>query len=161
MTFKTSLDRLAKGITIGIIVLFSVIIGGQLIPSYLPDPIGSLLLIGLLTGTCLFCFLFRPLNYVLTNDNLVIHRLFNDVTIKRQNIIMAREVNEKDMGLTIRTFGVGGLFGYFGKFSNSKIGRLTMYGTRRNNTVLIETANKKFILTPDEPVEFVRQLLNR
>ena len=161
MTFKTSLDRLAKGITIGIIVLFSFIIGGQLIPAYGLDPIRSLFLIGLLIAICLFCFLFRPLTYVLTNDNLVIHRLFNDVIIKRQNIVTAREVNKKDMGLTIRTFGVGGLFGYFGKFSNSKIGRLTMYGTRRNNAVLIETDKKKFILTPDDPIQFIRQLVNR
>jgi len=161
MTFKTSLDKLAKGITIGVIVIFSFIIGGQLIPAYGLDPIKSLLLIGLLTAICLLCYLFRPLTYILTNDNLVIHRLFNDVIIKRQSILTAREVNKRDMGLTIRTFGVGGLFGYFGKFSNSKIGRLTMYGTRRNNTVLIETAKKKFILTPDEPIEFVRQLLNR
>ena len=68
----------------------------------------------------------------------------------------AREISNNDMGLTIRTFGVGGLFGYFGKFFNSKIGRLTMYGTRRNNTVLIETDNKKIILTPDDPIEFLK-----
>jgi hypothetical protein len=154
----TSLDRLAKGITIGVIILFSAIIGGQLIPSYGLDPIGSTLLIGLLVGICLFCVLFRPLNYVLTGDNLVIHRLFNDITIKRQDILTVREISNKDMGLTVRTFGVGGLFGYFGRFYNSKIGRLTMYGTRRNNTVLIETDNKKIILTPDNPIELVRQL---
>jgi hypothetical protein len=161
MTFRTSLDGLAKGITIGVIILFSVIIGGQLIPSIGLDPIKSLLLIGLLIGICLFCVLFRPLNYILTSEKLVIHRLFSDITIKRQDILTAREISNNDMGLTIRTFGVGGLFGYFGKFFNSKIGRLTMYGTRRNNTVLIETDNKKIILTPDDPIEFLRQLLIR
>lgn len=158
MTFRTSLDGLAKGITIGIIILFSVIISGLLIPSIGLEPIKSSLLIGLLTGTCLFCVLFRPLNYVLTVDNLVIHRLFNDITIKRGDILTAREISKKDMGMTIRTFGVGGLFGYFGKFFNSKLGRLTMYGTRRNNTVLVETSNKKIILTPDNPIELVRHL---
>ena len=158
MTFTTSLDGLAKGITIGVIILFSVIIGGQLIPSYGLDPIGSTVLIGLLVGICLFCVLFRPLTYVLTADKLVIHRLFSDITISRKDIVATREINKGDMGLTIRTFGVGGLFGYFGKFSNTKIGRLTMYATRRNNSVLIETANKKIILTPDDPIELVRQL---
>ena len=98
------------------------------------------------------------MNYVLTNDNLVIHRLFNDIIIKRKDILTVREVSKIDMGLTIRTFGVSGLFGYFGKFSNSKIGKLTMYATRRNNSVLIETGTKKIILTPDNPLELVNQL---
>lgn len=161
MTFTTSLDGLSKGITIGVVILFSFIIGGQLIPSYGHDPIKSTLLIGLLVAICLFCFLFRPLTYVLTADKLVIHRLFSDITISRRDIVTAREVNKGDMGLTIRTFGVGGLFGYFGNFSNTKIGRLTMYATRRNNTVLIETGNKKIILTPDDPIELVRQLVTK
>ncbi|MBI3221345.1 MAG: hypothetical protein HYZ44_17675, partial [Bacteroidetes bacterium] len=71
MTFTTSLDRFAKGITIGVISLFAVIIGGQLIPSYGLDPIGSTVFIGLLVGICLFCMLFRPLTYVLTSDKLI------------------------------------------------------------------------------------------
>jgi hypothetical protein len=158
MTFKTSLDGLAKGITIGVIILFSVIIGGQLIPSYELDPIGSTVLIGLLFGICLFCILFRPLTYVLTSDKLIIHRLLSDVANDRKDIVTTREISNGDMGLTIRTFGVGGLFGYFGKFSNTKIGRLTMYATRRNNSVLIETTSKKIILSPDDPIELVRQL---
>ena len=158
MTFKTSLDGLAKGITSGVIILFSIIIGGQLIPAYEHNPVGSSLLIGLLVLICLFCLLFRPINYVLTSDHLIIHRLFNDIKIKRKDILTVREVSKVDMGLTIRTFGVSGLFGYFGRFSNSKIGKLTMYATRRNNSVLIETGNKKIILTPDNPIELVNSI---
>lgn len=158
MIFKTSLDGLAKGITIGVIVLFSTIIVGQLIPSYELDPIGSIFLIGLLIVICCACVLYRPLNYVLTTDTLIIHRLINDIAIKRTDILIAKEVSNIDMGQTIRRFGVGGLFGYFGRFSNSKFGQLTMYATRRNNAVLIDTGNKKIILTPDNPFELVNQL---
>jgi hypothetical protein len=57
---------------------------------------------------------------------------------------------------TIRTFGVGGLFGYWGKFSNNKIGVMTWYATKRENAVLITTfSNKKVLLTPDNPELFV------
>ena len=56
----------------------------------------------------------------------------------------------------IRTFGVGGLFGYYGQFYNSKIGSMTWYATRQNNTVLVRTIdNKNIVLTPDEPEKFV------
>jgi hypothetical protein len=52
---------------------------------------------------------------------------------------------------TIRTFGVGGLFGYFGKFHTPNIGHITFYATQRVNKVLIVTKQgKKIILTPDD-----------
>src|SRR6187402_1773752 len=99
MIFKTSLDGLAKGITIGVIILFSIIIGSQLIPSYGLDPIGSGFLIALLIAICSTCFLFRPLNYALTADKLIVHRLFNDIAINRTDILTVREVSKADMRL--------------------------------------------------------------
>lgn len=71
--------------------------------------------------------------------------------------MISAEVLEKDaLYWSIRTFGVGGLFGYFGKFANAKLGNMTWYATRRDKTVLIKTAgNKKIILTPDDPNQFV------
>jgi hypothetical protein len=70
-----------------------------------------------------------------------------------------REVARDDMHLTIRTFGVGGLFGYFGNFRNSVIGKIAMYATRRDKTILVETLDKRLILTPDEPTDFINQML--
>ena len=53
-------------------------------------------------------------------------------------------------------FGVGGLFGYYGNFVNSTLGSMTWYATRRDKAVLITTLeNKKIIVTPDSPEEFV------
>jgi Bacterial PH domain len=158
MTFGVSLDGLAKGITIGVTVLFSIIIGVQLIPAYKIDPLGSGFLILFLTLIYLCCILFRPMSYKLTADSLIIHRLFNDIVLNRKDILIVREVARADMRLTIRTFGVGGLFGYFGKFSNATIGKMTLYATRRDKTVLVETSDKKLILTPDNPAEFIIQL---
>jgi hypothetical protein len=52
---------------------------------------------------------------------------------------------------TIRTFGVGGLFGYFGKFHTPGIGHSTFYATQRKNKILIVTSNdKKIVITPDD-----------
>ncbi len=158
MTYETSLDRLAKGITIGVTVLFLIIIGGQLIPFFKIDPLGSGFLILFLLVVYLCCVLFRPISYQLTGNSLIIHRLFSDIVINRRDILKVREVTRADMRLTIRTFGVGSLFGYFVKFSNSTMGEITLYATRRDKTVLIETLNKKLILTPDNPVEFINQL---
>ncbi len=65
-------------------------------------------------------------------------------------------VDKDKMGWAIRIFGVGGLFGYFGKFANKEMGNMTWYATRRDKTVLVTTTgNKKIIVTPDEPEAFV------
>ncbi len=127
MTYKTSLDNLAKGITIGVTILFAIIIIGQYsiikdagraIPIYTTV---ALLLIYFIA------FVFRPINYNLTADKLIIHRLFADVKINRNQIKSVELLDKEKIGWSIRTFGVGGLFGYYGKFANTKLGSMIWY----------------------------------
>ena len=156
MTYKTSLDNLAKGITISITVLFAVIIigqysiikdAGQAVPIYTTV---ALILIYFIA------FAFRPINYNLANGKLTIHRLLLDVNIDRVNIKSVELIDKDKIGWSLRTFGVGGLFGYFGYFANIKMGKMTWYATRKDRTVLLLTNdNKKIILTPDDPTKFV------
>ena len=156
MTYKTSLDNLAKGVTIGVTLLFGFIIFGQY--SIIKDagraiPIYTTVALLL---TYFIAFAFRPINYKLSAEQLIIHRLLSDVKIDREKIKSVEYLDKEKIGWAVRTFGVGGLFGYFGKFANTKIGSMTWYATRRNKAVLIRTINnKKIILTPDEPEEFV------
>ena len=61
--------------------------------------------------------------------------------------------------MVFRTFGVGGLYGYYGKFYNRTFGSMTWYATRRDKLVLVKFQNKKkIILTPDEPVALIAAL---
>ncbi len=156
MTYKTSLDNLAKGVTIGVTLLFAFIIFGQY--SIIKDA-GRVIPIYTTVALLLIYFIafaFRPINYKLSADQLIIHRLLSDIKIDRDQIKSVEYLDKEKMGWAFRTFGVGGLFGYFGKFANTKIGSMTWYATRRNKTVLVRTmSNKKIILTPDEPQEFV------
>ena len=156
MTYKTSLDNLAKGVTIGVTILFAFIIIGQYsiikdagraIPIYTT---AALLLIYFIA------FAFRPINYEVSVDKLIIHRLFLDVKIDRDQIKSVELLDKEKIDWAFRVFGVGGLFGYYGKFANKKIGSMTWYATRKDKTVLVKTINnKKIILTPDEPEKFV------
>ena len=158
MTYKTSLDNLAKVVTIVTTILFAAIIVGQL--SLIKDegksvPIFTTILLSLIYfGT----FSFRPICYKLTDDKLIIHRPLSDIKIDRIEIKSVERLDEAKLFWTLRIFGVGGFFGYWGKFSNTKIGSMTWYATRRNNAVLITTIyNKKIVLTPNEPERFVTE----
>lgn len=155
-TFTTSLDKFNKTTTI-LVVLFLlviVIIAFFLIPKGEPNIIDSIAFLPVISFFVVY--LFRPNNYSISNDKLLIHRMIGNIEINRANIQSVQEIDESQVKNSIRTFGVGGFFGSFGKFWNSKLGNMTWYVTRRNNFVLVETKDqKKIILTPDKPEEFV------
>ena len=156
MKYKASLDNLAKGITIGVTILFATIIIGQY--SIIKDE-GKAIPIYTTVALLLIYFIvfaFRPINYSITTENIIIHRLWKDVTISRTLIKSVELIDKEKLRWSLRTFGVGGLFGYFGNFANMKMGRMTWYATRRDNPILIVTTNnKKIILTPNNPGKFV------
>ena len=156
ITFTTSLDKFNKTITI-IVIIFLLGISTTvflLTPKSETNITDSIIFLPIVL--CMVVYLFRPNNYSISNDNLLIHRILGDVKIDRNNIQSVQEIDESQVKNSLRTFGVGGFFGNFGKFWNSKLGNMTWYVTRKNNFVLVETKDqKKIILTPDKPAEFV------
>ena len=156
MKYKTSLDNLSKGITVAVTILFAIIIVGQY--SIISDA-GKAIPIYTTTALMLIYFLtfaFRPINYILTNDTLIVHRLLLNVKIDRTQIKSVELIDKEKIKTSLRTFGVGGLFGYFGNFVNMDLGKMTWYATRRDKVVLVQTIdNRKIILTPNEPEKFV------
>jgi hypothetical protein len=159
MIYRASLDKTAIVITIAVTILFAVIIGGQyliikdagrVVPIYTT---AACLLIYLLT------FAFRPVSYVVTKEELIVRRPVLNVYIKRTDIKSVELVDKKKISRSIRIFGVGGLFGYYGSFANSSLGRMTWYATRRDKPVLIKTVEgKKIIFTPDDRERFIAEL---
>jgi hypothetical protein len=156
MTYKASLDNLAKGVTIGISILFATIIFGQFLAVKDADRAVPVYITLTLLLIYFIAFALRPINYMLTSNDLIIHRLFADVKIQRSQIKSIKLLDKSATGWSIRTFGVGGLFGYYGKFFNSKLGSITWYATRRDGMILIVTMdNRKIIVTPDDPNKFI------
>jgi|LakMenE18May11ns_1017448.scaffolds.fasta_scaffold9707433_2 hypothetical protein len=159
MEFKTSLDKLAKVVTAVITILFTAIIVLQLI--FIQDfgNTSSIITITTLLISYLIAFIFRPISYIILDELLVIHRPLLDIKIALSEIENIVVLDGQELKGTIRTFGVGGLWGYWGRFANSRIGAMKWYATRMSNAVLITTGNnKKIVLTPDDPELFVEKL---
>jgi Bacterial PH domain len=155
-TFTTSLDKFNKITTIIIsaILLAVLILVFFLTPADGQNVAKSVSIIPIIAF--IVVYLLRPNNYSVSADKLLIHRMINNVEINRNNIQSVQEIDVSKIKNSIRTFGVGGFFGSFGKFWNSTLGNMTWYVTRKNNYVLVETKDqKKIILTPDKPEEFV------
>jgi hypothetical protein len=159
MVFKTSLDKLAKVVTAVITILFTAIIFLQLI--FIQDfgNTSSIITITTLLISYFIAFIFRPISYIILDEFLVIHRPLLDIKIALNEIENMVVLDSQELKGTIRTFGVGGLWGYWGSFANSRIGAMKWYATRMSNAVLITTGNnKKIVLTPDDPELFVKKL---
>ena len=104
-----------------------------------------------LLGPLVYSYLYRPEKYALGNFDLYVKRPIGDVVIHVKDIYEIRPSADSERNGTVRTFGVGGLFGYFGKYNNPKIGSFTMYATRQKKLVLIYTKEgDRFILSPDD-----------
>lgn len=154
MKFKASFSNAVYVITALCVLLFAGVTYTNFANPTLPFAFKLLITVSL-WGTFVVCWLLHPTGYTVTADAVIIHRPLNKVTILKNQITEVSQPTEGDMKWTIRTFGVGGLFGYFGKFTNTAIGGMTWYATRHENYVLLRTADKRIILTPDEPKQFV------
>lgn len=155
MKFKASLDNTAKIIS-GLILALPVAL-------FLFKPESIWVDLPLL-AIFLFCYAIAPQYYVLTDSELKIKRLFRSVQLPLTEIKTAYEVPDakKMASSSIRTFGVGGLFGYFGKFWNKEQGNMNWYLTNFKNVILIETTTgKKNLISPDDPqmLQFLQKKL--
>jgi hypothetical protein len=116
----------------------------------------ALLLGGAVLATIVsFCYLYAPIAYELTGDQLTVQfrmgqKVFPAVT--RCETLTARP----PMGL--RLWGNGGLFAATGIFGNKAYGVYRAYVTsaRYQDYVLVETRTRKILISPENPEDFVR-----
>jgi hypothetical protein len=68
-----------------------------------------------------------------------------------------KEVELKPFAMTgsVRTFGIGGLFGYVGYFRNSILKSYKAYVTHRQKTVVLTTEEGQIVISPDDPEAFI------
>lgn len=155
MEYKASKGMTVQIITIGVSILFAFlgyksVIGlmnanGNITPILIHSS-----LIVFLISTLAFCFLFAPQKYSVSGDNFIIHRPITDKIIPLDSINEIRRIDKSELKGMIRTFGVGGLFGIYGKFYANGLGNITMFGTQSENYILIRTNSQKIVITPDD-----------
>lgn len=61
---------------------------------------------------------------------------------------------------SVRTMGIGGLFGFVGHYHNAILGSYKAYATNDLNTVVLGIDDETIVVTPDDPAAFVEALEN-
>ena len=98
--------------------------------------------------------------YVLSEGELRIERLGWQNRFKLADVKSV--VADPDaLRWSIRLFGSGGLFGFFGIFRNKTLGTYRAYGTDPSNAVVIKLQQKTLVVTPHDPVAFVAAVMEQ
>ncbi len=85
---------------------------------------------------------------------VIIKNNFVNIKIPFQDI---QNIEVSNIGLNIRTLGVGGIFGHFGYYNGNDV----WYVTNVYHKVKIETKTGKiYMISPENPEEFVNQVKN-
>ena len=155
MEYKASFDTLTKTISLIVAIVFAFVAINSVTILCNANKSSVILLhifiLLSLIATMLVCYLYSTDKYYIGSTELIIKRPIGEREILISDITEIRLVEEDELNGLIRTFGSGGLFGYFGKFYNSRFGFITLYTTQLKNRVFIRTkSGKKIIISPDD-----------
>lgn len=104
---------------------------------------------------------FSPYKYVLEENNIVIKSLLKSIKIPYNEIKYISDVNANEvLKNSLRIFGSGGFFGYYGKFSfNNET--VYIYVRKKGKWVMIETKDRKYFIAPEHFESFIDELKSR
>ncbi len=112
---------------------------------------GSAVVAGILVVAAAFAIR----GYSVMDGKLMIHRLGWSTKFDLSELIKV-EVNPGATLGSLRTMGIGGLFGFVGHFYNEVLGSYKAYATNEFNTVVLVFGRETIVVTPDDPEAFVK-----
>ena len=155
--FDAPQDRFVQTVTVLVIITFVVLflifasVGNNM-------GLGATTVIGLLVlGTS---YLFAPHGYAVDESEILIRRKVGTVRIPIAEVRSLRHDPSACSLWGVRTFGVSGLFGYFGRFYSNDLGHHIRYATDRDKSIVMET-DKTVVISPDDPAQFVQIVRSR
>ena len=162
--FKASLDNLSKivsALVVPILCIMPFTIYWSLRNQ--PDKRGEemmLFMVFFLPIVLVIAYLLAPKQYEVSDNELVFVNNFGKKVILKNNIDKVNAITKTDLGFAIRTFGSGGLFGYYGMFRSKNLGKMRWFCTRKDNLVLIETKDgNQYMASPDDVSGFIKSLV--
>ena len=103
-------------------------------------------------------YAYSPRGYSVSAKTIIVKRLLGNVRIPLEDTRVARKIDADDLRGCIRLWGSGGLFGYYGLFRTTKLGRCTWYATNRKKLFVAIGATKTTVFSPDDVDGFLRAI---
>ncbi len=156
--FKISWDLTLKIATAFVIVLFLGLAGFAGLFDKEAESFEKFAIPVILLAIVLVCYLYAPTSYDVSDSEITVNRPAGSRKISRSAIKSITVPTKKEMKGTWRTLGVGGLFGYYGSFTNSHFGDMVWFVTNRKNMVVVHAGYDKFVFSPDDINDFTKAL---
>lgn len=98
--------------------------------------------------------------YVVEGKMLLVQRLGwqSNLDLKELESV---EADPEAMDKSLRTFGIGGLFCFYGRFRNKKLGAYRAYATDPKCSVVLKFQDQTVVVSPDRPDDFVACIKER
>ena len=145
MEFSVRYDRTTKVLTALVCVLL------LSVPLFTDAP--KILAISALVIAASFAW--SPRGYTISGRTLTVKRLVGNARVPLNDLRDVRRATADDLRGCLRLFGSGGMFGYFGLFRTSKLGRCWWYATNRQNMVVVITGDQTVLVSPAEVDAFL------
>ena len=105
----------------------------------------------IIVSALIYSWLLAPVSYTVDDNYFTVNRRINTVKFRIDDLTEIRALDTRELRFVFRTFGVGGIFGHYGKYFSSSFGKLTFYATRLSKRILIKTRQgENIIITPDQ-----------
>jgi hypothetical protein len=101
--------------------------------------------------------LFTVRGYTVTRDEILVHRLLWKTRVSRRRLRSAK-FEPIAVQHSWRTLGNRGMFAITGWFRNSTLGLFRAYMTDFNRAVVLRYPYTTVVVSPDDPVRFVREV---
>jgi hypothetical protein len=105
-------------------------------------------------GIVFVAALFAVRGYSVLEGRLLVHRLGWATKFDLSTLSSAEVSPGATLG-SVRALGIGGLFGFVGRYRNEVLGLYRAYATNDLNTVVLDFGGEKVVVTPDDPEQFV------
>lgn len=157
MRYDAPLDANSKIVTNLIIILALVFLCRQ-ITDISHDSVSTTMLLFILLPVIVVAWCLSPRYYSITATAILIKRPLFSITIEMGDVLRLRSITEEDLGSSSRLLNFGGVFGYLGTYRSSEIGKYQRWCTNRENLVLIESDKQKWLISPSEADDFVKNV---
>lgn len=98
----------------------------------------------------LVAFACSPRGYTVSGRTLTVRRWIGNARIPLHDVKQARRATAGDLRGCLRLFGSGGMFGYYGLFRTTQLGKCWWYATNRQNMVVVITADQTVLVSPED-----------
>jgi hypothetical protein len=116
---------------------------------------------GAIGATFVAAWALAPAGYAVEAGRLRIERPLRAIEIPFASIRAATALPDGALSGAARIAGSGGLFGYYGRFWNRRLGAFRLYARRRIGLVVIDTDRDRFVLSPEPAGRFLDALPSR